>query len=747
MSTVSRSLSINLAIATALCVAKPASAAEEDAARGTLEEIVVTAQKRDERLIDAPVAITAVAGDALKDQNIVQVSDYYSRIPNLQYNGEATYDLSLRGVTTGGGTNPTLAVLIDDAQFGSTTFLGLGNSRFPDFDAGMLERIEVLRGPQGTLYGAASLGGLLKYVTRKPDTERFFGRIEGGMNSVSGGDTGWSARGSVNVPLVSDRAALLVGVFNREDPAYVDNVRAGLQADDVNDARTRGGQATFLFKATDDLSITLTGLRQERDGHFGNGIQVRTNDAGVPTYVPSFGTDTSISLARTSDEGTQQFYSGRIEWDLSGVQLLSLSSWSKSEGVNHRDVSNVFTFIPAFYGTGAGSTVTIDDAAETEKFAQELRIGGETDRFDWRVGAFYTKEDGSVEQSLSLFDPGGSPVDTAYSGAGPMSYKEYAGFGDFVFHVTDQLDLQVGARYSKNKQEYANVSTIGDPVVPVFGPSSRTATTESEDDAVTWVLSPSYHFTPDVMGYVRVATGYRPGGPNTSGVPTIPRTFDSDSVVNYEVGLKGMLADRTFSFDAALFQIDWEDIQLQNTDADTQFLYFANGGEARSRGLEVTVGWRPLDGLSIDANGALLDAELTQALPLSDTSDTLVGFSGDRLPASSKFSGNLSIQQDFTFSSFDAFIGANWSYVGERKSAFVNSAVADAVPRFDWPSYSVVDLRAGVTFDSKWHLNLYARNVLDEDGVVAADNRNGTNVTIVNFLQPRTIGMAVSLDF
>src|SRR5262245_2413017 len=173
MNRFSRSLSINLAVATALCALRPAvaPAASDEVTRRTLEEVIVTAQKRDERLIDTPVAITAVAGNTLNEQNIVQISDYYSRIPNLQYNGDTTADLALRGVTTGGGTNPTLGILIDDVQFGSTTVLGLGNSRFPDIDPGMLERIEVLRGPQGTLYGASSLGGLLKYVTRTPDTE------------------------------------------------------------------------------------------------------------------------------------------------------------------------------------------------------------------------------------------------------------------------------------------------------------------------------------------------------------------------------------------------------------------------------------------------------------------------------------------------------------------------------------------------------------------------------------------------
>jgi iron complex outermembrane recepter protein len=145
-------------------------AADESSSPGdarVLEEVIVTAQKREERLIDVPSVINSVSARDLTNQNVEQIFDYYSRIPGLSYDGNKTYDLSLRGITTGGATNPTLAILIDDVQFGSSTAAGLGNSLFPDFDPAMLDRIEVLHGPQGTLYGAASLGGLIKFVTSR----------------------------------------------------------------------------------------------------------------------------------------------------------------------------------------------------------------------------------------------------------------------------------------------------------------------------------------------------------------------------------------------------------------------------------------------------------------------------------------------------------------------------------------------------------------------------------------------------
>jgi outer membrane receptor protein involved in Fe transport len=227
----------------------------------------------------------------------------------------------------------------------------------------------------------------------------------------------------------------------------------------------------------------------------------------------------------------------------------------------------------------------------------------------------------------------------------------------------------------------------------------------------------------------------------------VPSSFGPDKVTNYEVGLKGILADRTVSFDVALFDIEWKNIQLQDTDAATEFTYTTNGGKARSRGLETEIGWRPYKGLNIEANATFLNAVLAEDLTGLASADTLTGRSGDRLPASARFTSNLSIQQDFPIaSSLTGFVGGNWSFVGSRESAFMSSA-ADSTPRFTLPSYSLVDVQTGITYGSGWRASLFLRNALNKLGVITADNRNGTSVTSVNYLQPRTVGMNVSKEF
>ena len=333
----------------------------------------------------------------------------------------------------------------------------------------------------------------------------------------------------------------------------------------------------------------------------------------------------------------------------------------------------------------------------------------------------------------------------AYVGSNPFTYQEKAVFTDAVFHLTDRWSLQAGVRYAENDQTADSSTTIDGPAQGAFGPSTTLPRAHSSDDSFTWELSPTYRFNDDLMGYLRIATGYRPGGPNTV-IGSIPARYDHDTVVNYELGLKGVLADNTVSFDVAAFLIDWSDIQLQNTDSATQFTYYTNGGNARSQGLEGTVEWRPLDGFSITANVTFLDASLEDALPTFTDADSLIGNSGDQLPGSPEFSGNLGVQQDFHLTSgLDGYVGANWSYVGERKADFLNSA--STVPRFELPDYSQVDLRAGVATTSGWHLDAYIRNVLDEEGVVYANNRNGTGATSTYFTQPITYGLSVSKDF
>jgi len=711
------------------------------------DEIIVTAQKKDERLLEVPVAISAVSADTLVSQNITSLSAFYNRVPGLQYAGERTSQISIRGVTSGGQANPTVALLVDDIPFGSSTYLG--NATVPNFDPAVLQRIEVLRGPQGTLYGAASLGGLLKYVTKNPDTNTFSGRAEVGASKVEDGGYGHSIRGSLNVPILADHVALSVSGFLNEAPAWVDNLSTGTLRRDTNTSKNWGGRAALLVKPFEGLTLNFSAMKQRTDTIGAAQYNVRsatdltpvnTNVAAGPigSALPDRTTSTGLADGRRNHE----LYSVRGDWNLGFATLTSVSGWSRSDVSDVTDTTPIFGFLLPFYANS--QTATIDNASSLRKFSQEVRLSGSGPMIDWLVGGFYTKEHTDAPQTIRLLGSGGELTGTPYVGSNPSSYREIAGFADVTWHATDKLDIQVGGRYADNKQNYASLTTVDGPVAPIFGPSTINVT-GSKDNAFTWLFTPSYKIAQDMMVFARVATGYRPGGPNPV-VPNVPRDFGSDRVTSYEVGLKGQTLDRALTYEVALFQIDWKDIQLQSTDT-TQFIFYVNGPKARSRGAEVQLGLKPFAGLSIDANASYTDATLRSDLPPSSAAASyLIGSKGDRLPSTAKFAGSLSAQYDFAISdSLDAFVGGTMVYLGKRPGGFIN--IPGAV-RTDAPDYTLVDLRAGFSIDKHWQLSLFARNVFDKDGVLILDNRNGSLARPqVTFTQPRTVGFNIAGSF
>lgn len=734
-----------------LCLFASNTWAQQAGTAPTLEAVVVTAQKVKQREIDVPVAVTAISGGTLVNQDLVQISDYYSRIPGLQVgalpsNANGISALSLRGITSGGAGNPTIGVMIDDIPFGASTFNG--QPPFPDLDPAILKQVEVLRGPQGTLYGASSLGGLIDLVTKTPDLRKYSADVQLGESSVSGGDTGATGRGSANIPLIHDRVALLVSGVYRKDPAWIDNEFNNTR--NVNQIITRGGLAKLLIRPTDRLSVTLSAIAQHQTSV--NGIvgimvcpQCATNPSSPVNYTPVYGNNT-IDLSPSPGFNTFEVYSARINYDLGWATLTSLSAWNHTQWLNVQDVTFVFGFLPPLYGL-SGGRVTINNVNQSSRFTQEVRLQHSGKHFDWLAGFYFNHEQENVIQALDLFTSSGSPAGVPYNGAGPFYYFERALFGDLTWHITPKLDLQVGGRYSSLDEEYYTATTITGNASLVFGPTSITPKGLASAHPVTWLVTPSYHITPNLMAYFRAATGYRPGGPNTP-LPGIPSTFAPDKVYSYELGVKGAPRGKNFSFDASIFDIEWKNIQLLDTDPVSQFTYFSNGSAARSQGLELAGGWRPWRGFTVNPTFTYTDARLSQNLPgPSATVTPLAGVSGDELPFTAKFTADLGVQQSFPLtSSLSGYVGADYSYVGRRMSAFRTNSPSAPGPRFALPGYGLLELQAGLYWN-EWRLNLYGRNLGNVLGVISATNRGGTAQPVADFVQPRTIGLDVEYNF
>ena len=724
-----------------------AASAQGASSAGQLEEIIVTAQKRSERLQDVPVPVTVLNVDTLAEGNQNRLQDYFATVPGLSLNqggqgGGSQQSLAIRGVSTGSYTNPTVGVTIDDTPYGSSTALGFGSLAFPDIDPSDLERIEVLRGPQGTLYGASSIGGLVKFVTKDPSTDALSGHVQVLEDSVQHGDFGYGVRAMVNVPL-SDSIAMRVSGFTRQDPGYVDNVITGQH--DVNQVDVYGGHLAVLWRPSDTVSLKISALLQNIDG-YGNSA-VDTNGSFQPVYG---------DLHQARMPGTEQYdsrvrlYTATLTAKWAGLDFISISGYGDNQYSINSDNSAGYGYLAEqYFGVSGSATPNFYD---TKKFSQEFRLSSASGgTLEWLAGAFYTHESSASNVAFLANNPAtGASVGEVIDFDDPTTLSEYALFGDLTVHVTNRLDVQLGGRESKDRQVY-NETDSGIAVPDFyFSPSPFVNQTErTNGNAFTYLVTPRFRISPDLMIYTRFTSGYRVGGDNVNAVVGhVPSSFLPDTTNNYEFGVKGDLFDRALTFDASAYYIDWKRIQIQLLNPATFSLYTANGGSAKSQGLELSVQARPTRGLTIAAVASVNDAELTQNLPPSSTAYGLAGY---RLPYSSRFSGSFSVDQNIArMGQWTGFIGGSLAYVGAREGSFSTTSTQ---VRLLYPAYSTINLHIGARSDL-WTVNLLVNNAANKRGIVGGGQVSGIDgpgepgaSATAFYIQPRTVGLTVSRDF
>jgi outer membrane receptor protein involved in Fe transport len=695
-----------------------------------VEEIVVTAQKRSERMLEVPLSVSVLDTNELASTGNVQLKDYFSQVPgfSIAARGSGRMALILRGIATESAGNPTVGVTIDNAPFGSSVSTA---PTVPDIDPFDLDHIEVLRGPQGTLYGASSIGGLVKFVTVRPDTQQFSSRAELTSSSLSHGGVGYGARAAANMP-VSDDFALRISGFHRYDAGYIVNVVGQTSEEESNDLKVSGGRIGALWSISDAVTLQTSAFLQDSAGGSTSDVDVDFN------YVPVYG-DYRHQRAPGSDghDGSLRFYDATLKADLGWGNFESTSAFGQYRLRGPQDATGTFSgLINAIFGIpGAGAAV--DNKSDFDQFSQEFRLLSPDDgrAFQWLYGLFYQDSDQELFQRIRVIDPNtgaalGAPA--LFTGNTPSTYKEYAGFANIDYYFTPRFDVQVGGRVFKNEQDFQSVRSG-----PLAG-ATTFAAGDSSETSFTYQVTPRFKISNTMNVYARVASGYRPGGANaTLGGAVIPSKYDSDTTVNYELGLKGEFFDQSLTLESALYYIDWKDIQILKIDQSTGSSYFDNGGTARSQGAEVSARWTSAAGLLVRGSLSYNDAELTEDL------DSGTGFKGDRLPFSSEKSGSVTVQQSFpVFGQVSGFVGATGTYVGERQAAFGRTPTT---PRFVLPGYGTVDLSTGLRGED-WGVTLYARNVADKMGFVNAQARNATtgiSAYGVSLIQPRTIGLSL----
>jgi iron complex outermembrane recepter protein len=729
------------------------------------EEIVVTAQKRKEDIQEIPAAVTVVGGQLLEQQRADSFQDLVSLVPGLSLTSDrpGVTRVTLRGINTGGVAS-TVGVYFNDVPFGSSSGLANGAVVSGDFDTFDMARVEVLRGPQGTLYGASSLGGVIKYVPNQPSTERFEARLLASAEAVDNGDPGYSLTGLVNVPL-SDQVALRASGFYRFDSGFIDsignnpipsltnpaiNIMDGtLVTKGLNSVDRFGGRIAALLKPSDRFSVDLAIQLQDINSD-GSSIV----DADPSTLEPLNSDVQSRYLLETNDT-SYRVSSGTINWDLGPASVASVTSYGTFEADFKVDAAiqsqltggpPLASLVTLLFGNAATRPLSavLPQTTSTDKFTQELRlVSAKSKTLDWLVGGYYSNEDSAIKQKILATEAG---TDIAAAGIPALAdltldstYEELAGFANATWHVTPRFDLSFGGRASHNKQVASQVADG-----PLVGGHTEYEDVKSSESPFTYSVAPRFELKKNASIYGRIATGFRPGGPNVlpPGAPAdIPRTYDSDSLTSYELGLKsgGGPADK-FSLDLSAFYLDWKDIQLFLV--VNNFGINGNGGTAVSRGFELAASVFPASGLTLSLNGTYTNAKLTQ-----DTDPVVGGLDGDPLPYVPEWSGAVNADYEWTvMGSSRLHLGGSLSYTGDRTVAFSQRAADGSILQAD--GFLTVNLRAGL-YHGRWSVELYGKNLTNERGVTSIDAAGPlpNGALGLSLIRPRAIGVSVGTRF
>jgi len=750
----------------AVTKAHAAEAAKTDGA-SMIDELIVTSRKREESILDVPISITAVTAETLERKSVRDLEELSRSVPGMvvAVNGDTEPKFfSLRGVGPGGTfAAATVAVYVDDTPI----TIGPVSSDLKIFD---VDRIEVLRGPQGTLFGSSAMGGAIRYVSPKLGYDGVSGKLKAEVGTTAHGGESYEVQGAAGGPLAGVLGFRASG-FYRHDGGYIDVVNEATGAitkKDVNSGDAYGGRLALGAKF-ENVEVVASMLFQDTRQDDINVFHSVRSSGGVVTPLGPLQKTERVDIW-TKDK----FWEPNllVNVDLGFAELTSSTSLQRQRLSKQTDGSY-------FIGAVFGLPPALSDAVVSPNFqnvrldavTQEVRLASNPGgKLDWLVGGYYRRSKLDLASGFgSNFIDLGFPPALFFPGGGIQAatlvseVHEAAAFGEVSWHVTEALKLTGGLRYTSlsreqgGGQEFAPLVTGGAPPPPPFIPP------KSKEHPLTPKFSAAYDVTDDVMVYATAAKGFREGGANNPvfivdptnpadpcrarltelGLFPAPGTFASDKLWSYELGAKGQTADRRLRFQGAIYQINWKDIQQEvNLIAGCGTNTIANFGEARVRGLEGEVSWRPMPGLSLDFNANLSEAELTKNEPG-------IANAGTPLAHAPKFTGGAAAQYEWALSNdWNAYLRGEIQHIGPSNRFIEDLTSTNAGLRAK--GYEVVSLRAAVSKDD-YELSLFANNlfdaqpiIFDRPGALAPGGGQGSGRST---LRPRTIGVSLAKTF
>ena len=780
-----------------------AQAAAEEAVDSS-DEIIVTAQKREENLQNVPISIQALSTKKLDQLNVADFNDFAALLPSVAFQtaSPGSARIYMRGVASGGdgnhsGSLPSVGVYLDEQPV--TTIIGALDVHIYD-----IARIESLAGPQGTLYGASSEAGTIRIITNKPSTAGFEGRVDGEVNSVAHGGVGGKLEGMINAPL-SDNAAVRIVGWYQHDAGYIDNIpgsRSFLPApggitvnnsasvkNNINEVDTYGGRAALKIDLDDNWTITPTvaGQIQKSKGRFG--FDESIGDLKVQSFSPESARDRFVQAALTIQ--------GKLaNWDLTyaGAYL----NRKINARTDYIDYAEAYDSLYASYGGIAGYFSFVNDAGATinptqiivgedkiTKMSQEFRVASpQENRFRVVTGLFYQRQTHGIHQDYQV---AGLAANRSVNGIPGTLWltqqdrvdRDYAVFGEASFDISPTLTLTGGGRafiYDNTLVGFfgfGSPSAVGGPGVGrcyrdasgallpplVSGSPCTNLATQTSDfqlrpkrsqgDGFTHRLNLTWKPSDAVLLYGTWSRGFRPGGINRrAGLDP----YGADYLTNYELGFKTTLFDRKVRFNGALFMQDWSKFQFAFL-GQNSFTQIQNGPDARIKGIEADISWQAADGLTISGSAAYTDAKTRTFLckakdtkpDCSTPGNAVLAPKGTRLPITPKFKANATVRYSWEMGSIKPFVQG---FVAHQGSASSDIRIADAAALGRIKGFTTANFDVGAEFGN-YTIELFIDNAFDERAQISRYEQCSvcTQRNYVVVSTPRTIGLKIGTKF
>jgi iron complex outermembrane recepter protein len=667
-----------------------------------VEEVIVTAQKREERLQDVPISVDVLSGTNLENSGALGVADALMQVAGvtaLQSQPGQT-QIALRGVVSGAGGSTT-AYYLDEVP---VSFLS--QSELPEASAFDLSRVEVLRGPQGTLYGAAALSGVIRVLSNSAHLDEFQFRSRLRGSSTDGGGENYGADVMVNAPIIEKKLAVRGVVSYSDLSGFITSTFD--QGRRINDTQAKSYRLRVNYQPTDSLNIQL--------GHWGSHIENGASSLALDNYR------TPLS-SRRGDDREYDLYNLIARYDWSNVSLFSSTSYFDYAAATRRELVLPF------------GRVALSNLSALESFSQEFRLVSDLEgSWQWSAGVLYKNQEDRIVQDARPHPSFPFPFDFI------RESESYAVFGELKRAFADgRVNLTGGLRYFDDRHLTRNISSL------TLG-TAAAGQNRREFDEVTWRVVLDYEVADDAMVYASVATGFRSGLDQSADVrAAVPGVapLDPDTVLNYEVGAKGSAFQGAFRYDVATYYMDWSDTQ-QSLIPPVGILVFLNAGNGSGFGVEGNFGWQLNDHLSLNANvgwsDLTLDANvLSRGVPLF--------LEGERFNNSPEWTGSLgaTFRTPAFASDVDFVLGSDYTYRSSTIARYLTGTVAaPTVTQTESDNSSVVSARIGLESE-RWTVYLFGENLTDESGAYSAPDLTA-NLTSIR-LRPRTIGLQLAFNY